>query len=183
MQKKRLLTSILASGLLAAMLPGVAAAQTEAAGTVTFGDNITCEFGQGSDAALAPCEMAEDGSALTLTFTNPQVRTGAFEGISVLDGELRANLAEATFESDGTVFFAGEVESCGSGTVYFDWAASGIQDETGGLIWDAITLTTVPGGTLAVTATIDETETNVAVPNGDGSSTHDTAVSYSCDAA
>ncbi len=183
MQKKRLLTSILASGLLAVMLPGVAAAQTEAAGTVTFSDNVTCEYGQGSEAALPPCEMSEDGSLLTLTFTNPQVRTGTFEGISVLDGELRGNLAEATFEADGTVFFAGEVEGCGSGTVYFDWAGSGIQDETGALVWQTNTLTTAPGGTLAVTATIDESDTNGPVPNGDGSSTLNAAIAYSCDAA
>jgi hypothetical protein len=181
--KKRYITSLVAGGLMAALLPGAAMAQTEAEGTVTFGDNVTCEYGQGSAAALPACEASEDGTIMTLTFLNPQIRTGPFDGISVLDGVLVGNFAEATFEVSGSVFFAGEVEGCGEGTVLFDYAGSGIQDETGALIWETNLLTSAPGGTLPVTATIDELGTNEAVPNGDGSSTLISTVTYSCDAA
>ena len=181
--RKRSILTIVVGGLLAAMLPMAAAAQTEGEGAVTFGDNITCDFGQGSAVALPPCEASEDGTMLTITFQNPQVRSGPFEGISVLDGKLVGNYADATFEVSGTVFFAGSVEGCGEGTVYFDYAGGGIQDESGALIWETNGLTSVPGGTLPVTATIDEIGTNEAVPNGDGTSTLISTVSYSCDAA
>lgn len=181
--KKRYITSLVAGGLMAAMLPGAAMAQTEAEGPVTFGDNVTCEFGQGSAAALPACEANEDGTVLTITFMNPQIRSGPFDGISVLDGAMVANFAEASFEVSGSVFFAGEVEGCGEGTVMFDYAGSGIQDESGALVWDTNMLTSVPGGTLPVTATIDELGTNEATPNGDGSSTLTSVVTYSCDAA
>ena len=166
---------------MAAMLPGAAMAQTEGESTVVFGENVTCEFGQGSEAALPACEASEDGTMLTITFLNPQTRSGLFEGISVLDGTLVGNFAEATFEVSGSVFFAGEVEGCGEGTVYFDYAGSGIQDESGALIWETNGLTSVPGGTLPVTATIDELGTNEATPNGDGTSTLISTVTYSCD--
>ena len=96
--KKRYITSLVAGGLMAAMLPGAALAQTEAEGAVTFGENITCEYGQGSAAVLPACEASEDGTMLTLTFLNPQTRTGPFDGISVLDGTMVGNFAEATFE-------------------------------------------------------------------------------------
>jgi hypothetical protein len=181
--KKRTITSLVAGGLLTAMLPGVALGQTEAEGTDTYAENVTCEYGQGSAAALPACEASEDGTILTLTFVNPQTRSGPFDGISVLDGTMVGNFAEATFEVSGSVFFAGEVEGCGEGTVLFDYAGSGIQDETGALIWETNMLTSVPGGTLPVTATIDELGVNEATLNGDGSATLISNVTYSCDAA
>jgi len=180
--KKRLMISLVAGGLLAATMSGVAAAQTEGEGTVTFGDNVTCDFGQGSAATLPACEASEDGTILTLTFMNPQIRTGAFDGISVLDGTMVGNFAEATFEVSGSVFFAGEVEGCGEGTVYFDYAGSGTQDESGALIWETNMLTSAPGGTLPVTATIDEVSATEAAPNGDGTATIPVSITYSCDA-
>ena len=182
MRKRSIFTTI-AGGLLAAMLPIAAAAQTDGEITLTYSENMTCEYGQGSAQALPPCEMSEDGTVLTLTFVNPQTRSGAFEGHSVLYGWLKGNFAEATFEAGGTTFFSGEVEGCGAGTAFFDWAASGVQDESGALIWETNTLTSVPGGTLALTATTDELGTNDAVANADGSFTMISPVTYSCDLA
>jgi len=181
--KKRSIFTLLVGGLMAAMLPAAAAAQMEGEIILTYSENTTCEFGQGSAQGLPACEMSEDGTMITLTFVNPQTRTGTLEGHSVLYGELHGNLAEATFEASGITFFAGEVEGCGAGTVYFDWAASGVQDETGGLIWETNTLTAVPGGTLAITATTDELGTNDAVQNADGSFTMTSPITYSCDSA
>lgn len=179
--KKRHISSLVAGGLMAALLPGAAMAQMEAEGEVRFGDNVTCEYGQESAAALPACEFNEDGTVMTLTFMNPQDRSGPFEGISVLDGVMVGNFAEGTFEIGGTMFFAGEVEGCGEGTVLFDYAGGGILDETGAPVWETNMLTAVPGGTLPVTGTIDELDTNNAVPNGDGSSTLTYTASYSCD--
>jgi hypothetical protein len=181
--KNRYITSLVAGGLMAAMLPGAAMAQTEGEGTLIFGDNVTCDFGQGSELALPACDASEDGTMVTITYSNPQERSGPFDGISVLNGQLDGNFAEATFEVSGTMFFAGEVEGCGVGTVYFDNAGAGIQDESGALIYDTNTFTSMPGGTLPVTAVIDEIGTNEATPNGDGSSTLTYTVTYSCDAA
>ena len=168
---------------MAAVVPIVAAAQTEGEITLTYSENMTCDSGQGSAMALPACEMSEDGTVLDLTFVNPQTRSGAFDGHSVLYGWLEGNLAEGTFEAGGTTFFSGEVEGCGSGTVYFDWAASGVLDESGALIWETNTLTSVPGGTLPVTATTVELGANDAVQNDDGSFTMISPVTYSCDAA
>ena len=181
--KKRSMLSVLAGGLMAAMLPMGAAAQTEGEINLSYSENMTCDFGQGSPMALPPCEMSEDGTMMTLTFVNPQTRTGAFEGVSVLYGWLTGNFAEATFEAGGTTFFVGEVEGCGEGTVLFDWAASGVLDENGAPIWETNTLTSVPGGTLPVTATTDELGTNDAVQSADGSFSMISPVTYSCDVA
>lgn len=181
--RKRSILSVLASGLMAAMLPMGAAAQTEGEINLSYSENTTCDFGQGSPMALPPCEMSEDGTMMTLTFVNPQTRSGAFDGVSVLYGTLMGNLAEGTFEAGGTTFFAGTVEGCGEGTVYFDWAASGVLVEDGSLLWETNTLTSVPGGTLPVTATTDELGTNDAVQNADGSFSMVSPVTYSCDAA
>ena len=181
--QKRTILSVLVGGLIAAMLPPAAAAQTEADGAVTYAENMTCDFGQGSAMELPACEASEDGSVLSLTFINPQSRSGPFEGISVLDGVLVGNFADATFEVGGTVFFAGAVEGCGEGTVYFDYAGSGTQDESGALIGVPNLLPSIPGGTLPVKATIDEIGVTEAVLNGDGTAPIMSAVSYSCDAA
>ncbi len=45
--KKRSTTSLVVGGLMAAMLPGVAVAQTTAERGVTFAGNVTGDFGQG----------------------------------------------------------------------------------------------------------------------------------------
>ncbi len=56
---------------------------------------------------------------LTLTFLNPQIRAGPFDGLSVLDGTMVGDFAEPTFEVSGSVFFLGEVEGCGEERVFF----------------------------------------------------------------
>ena len=61
---------------MAAVVPIVAAAQTEGEITLTYSENMTCDSGQGSAMALPACEMSEDGTVLDLTFVNPQTRSG-----------------------------------------------------------------------------------------------------------
>ena len=175
------LIAAVAGGLMAAMLPGAAAAQTEGEGTVTFGDNVLCEFGQGSALPLPACETNEDGTILTITLSNPQDRSGPFDGIQVLNASIVANFAESTFEVSGSSYFAGEVEGCGPGTVNFDYAAGGTLDENLQPVFETNTYTAVPGGTLPITATIDEVSVNDATPNDDGTSTITYSVTYSCD--
>jgi len=50
--KKRAIIGLVAGGLIAAMLPGVAVAQMEGEGTTTYTVNVTCEAGQ--ESPLAP---------------------------------------------------------------------------------------------------------------------------------
>jgi hypothetical protein len=181
--KKRFIISLVTAGLMAAVLPGLAAAQTEGEGTLVFGDNNTCEFGQGSALPLPACEFNEDGTIITITFSNPQDRSGPFDGVQVLSGSFVGNTADFTFEVSGTSYFAGEVEGCGPGTVYFDYAGGGTLDENLAPVWETNTYTAVPGGTLPITATIDEVGVNAATPNGDGTSTLTYTATYSCDEA
>jgi len=116
---------------------------------------------------------------VAITFNNPQVRSGAFDGISVLDGTLMAK-ADDTFEVSSTVLFAGEVEGCGTGMVIFEHSGQGTVGADGAPVWETNTFTTVPGGSLPVTATIDEVGVNEATANEDGTSTLTYRVSYSC---
>jgi hypothetical protein len=178
--KKRSIISLVAGGLIAAMLPGVAVAQTEAEGDLIFSGNVTCEFGQGSVKPLPPCEADENG-VVTLTMTNPQDRSGPFDGFQFLEAEVQLDTTDGTFEATGYSYFAGEVEGCGSGTVYFDWEAVGATGDDGLPGFETNRYTSVPGGTLAVTATIDELVTET--PNGDGTSFIPYTVTYSCDEA
>jgi hypothetical protein len=161
--KKRSIIALIAGGLLAAMLPGAAVAQTEAEGTVRFTD--------------------EGGTVMTLTFSNPQTRSGPFDGISVLNGSLVGNFATGTFEVNGTAWFAGEVEGCGPGSVAFDWSGGGTLDENGAPVWETNDYTSVPGGSLPITATIDEVNVDPETVNGDGTKTIAYSTTYSCDAA
>ena len=177
--KKRYITSLAAGALMAAMLPGAAMAQTEGDVGLTFALNPTCEFGQGSD--MAPCEFDESGPIMTITFSNPQSVSGAFEGIAVLNGTYVGNQGDGTFESSGTAFFAGEVEGCGAGTVNFDYTSSGTINEDGSNSFDHDTYTIVPGGTLAVTGGYEQTAEET--PNDDGTSNGFYTATYSCEAA
>jgi len=151
----------------------------DAEGTVTSGDNVTCEYGQGSTAVLPACDRNDDDTMVSITFMNPRVMSGPFDGISVLDGTLMAK-SDDTFGASGTMFFAGEVEGCGSGTVIFEWSGQGTVGADGAPVWETSTLSAAPGGPLPVTATIDELGVNEATANGDGTRTLTYSVSYSC---
>ncbi len=178
--KKRYITSLVAGGLMAAMLPGAAMAQMEGGGDLLFSGNTTCEFGQGSPQELPPCE-ADDSGVVTLTFTNPQDRSGSFDGFQFLEGSVVLDTTTGTFEATGYSYFAGAVEGCGSGTIYFDWEAVGALNAHGVPEFEVNQYASTPGGTLPVTATVVETPTEV--PNGDGSSTTSYTAEYSCDEA
>ncbi len=110
--KKRFIISLVAGGLMAAMLPGVAAAQTEGEVTTTYTPNVTCEFGQESPLSLPPCEFDEEAGLLTFTMLNPASTTGAFEGVQVLDAGGVQNVADGSFSGSGLVFWSGTVEGC-----------------------------------------------------------------------
>jgi hypothetical protein len=166
---------------MAAMLPGVTAAQTTAEGGVAFAGNVTCEFGQGSEKPLPPCERDEGGTIATLTMINPQDRTGPFEGTQFLQLTVALDTTDGTFTGEGSSFFAGEVEGFGTGTVHFDYEAVGYTNADGVPEFETNRYTSVPGGTLAVTATIDEL--TVETPNGNGTAWIPYTATYSCDAA
>lgn len=112
---------------------------------------------------------------------NPQDRTGPFEGVQFL--QLNANLdtTDGTFTGTATSYFAGVVEGCDSGTVHFDYEAVGYTNAEGLPEFEINRYTSAPGGTLAVTATIDEL--TVETPNGDGTSWIPYTTTYSCDVA
>jgi hypothetical protein len=177
--KKRFITSLAAGTLMAAMLPGMATAQTEGQVALTYALNFQCEFGQGS--ATPPREVDESVPSITIVVMNPQSLTGAFDGIAVLDGHWVGDQGAATFETTGTAFFAGEVEGCGVGTVIFDYTSAGTINEDGSNTSDHDTYTIVPGGTLAVTG--GYTQTGEEIPNGDGTATIPYTATYSCDGA
>ncbi len=174
--KKRSIVSLVVGGLMAAMLPGAAVAQTEGEVTATFAFNPTCEFGQGSQ--MQSCEIDESESILTITFSNPQSLSGAFDGIAVLNGSYVGNLADGTFETFGSAFFAGEVEGCGPGTVNFDYAGKGTINADNTNTFESDVYTIVPGGSLAITGGYEQTGTDI--DNGDGSATNTYAAIFSC---
>ena len=179
--KNRLVPSALViGGLMAALLPSAAVAQSEGEGTLAFSNNTTCDLGQGSDRSLPPCEVDENG-ILTMTFTNPQDRSGPFDGFQFLEASGQLDTADGSFEASGYSYFAGEVEGRGTGTVFFDWEAVGATNAEGLPEFEVNRYTSTPGGTLAVTATIDELTTET--PNGDGSSSLPYTVEWSCDAS
>ena len=177
--KKRLMIGLLSAGLLAAMLPGVVAAQAaEAEGTTTFATNFTCELGQGSPLDLPACEV--DETAMHFTVLNPARKTGTFDGVQVLDATVDMNPADGSFTYSGLVLFVGTVEGCGTGTVYFEVEGEGMPNETGPSTWTSNTHTAVPGGTLPLTGTLDESGTEVV--NDDGTVTWSYTGTYACDA-
>jgi hypothetical protein len=179
---KRFLTTLVAGGLMAAMTPGVAVGQTESAeGTTTFTTNVTCEVGQGSPLSLPACEVDEATGVGTLTLLNPASRTGTFEGVEIFDGEVALNLATGEFSHSGLVLFSGTVEGCGAGTVFFDTSGEGTHDADGVATFTSKLYTVVPGGTLPIEGTLDESGTEVM--NGDGTATQGYIGTYTCDAS
>ena len=164
---KRLAIGLL-SAALAAMVPAAAAAD-EAEGATTFATNFTCEFGQGSPLELPACEL--DGAGMRLSLLNPARKTGTFDGVQVLDG---------TVALEGLVFFFGTVEGCGTGSVYFEATGEGMPNEVGPSTWTSNTLTAVPGGTLPLTGTLDESGTEIV--NEDGSVTWEYTGTFTCEA-
>ena len=177
--KKRLMIGLLTAGLAATMLPGVATAQTrEAEGATTFAANFTCEFGQGSPLMLPACEV--DDTAMHLTVLNPARKTGTFDGVQVLDATVDMDPADGSFADSGLAFFAGTIAGCGSGTVYFAVEGKGMPNDVGASTWTSNTHTVVPGGTMPLTGTLDESGTEVV--NDDGSVTWSYTGTYTCDA-
>ena len=175
--KKRHITTLVAGGLLAAMLPGAAMAQTEAEVALTFALNPTCDFGQGS--SMEPCGPDESGESIELTFSNPQHASGAMNGISVLIGTYVPGI-DGTFATSGTAFFAGEVEGCGAGTVYLDYAGAGTMNEDGTNTFESDVYTVVPGGSIPVSGSYEQT-----VPdrqNDDGTATAIYTAALTCEA-
>jgi hypothetical protein len=177
--KKRYITSLVAGGLMAAMLPGMAAAQMEGEGTTTYASNFTCELGQGSPLSLPPCELDEEAGLLSFTILNPAITTGALEGVQVFDGVGVLDMAEGSFSGSGLLFWSGTVEGCGAGTFYAEgeYAATGGPDGVDTFSVNSYTI--VPGGTLPITGTIDGPGTDVL--NADGSRTQAWTATYSCD--
>jgi hypothetical protein len=179
--KKRFITSLAAGGLMAAMVPGVAAAQTEGEGTTTYTTNVTCEAGQESPLALPPCEFDEEAGLVTFAMLNPASTTGALEGVQVFDAVGVQNVADGSFSGSGLLFWSGTVEGCGAGTFYAEGEFAGAPDADGVNTFSVNDFTIVPGGSLPITGTIDGTGTEV--PNDDGSATQATTSTYSCDEA
>jgi hypothetical protein len=176
--KKRLIISLVAGGLMAAMLPGVAAAQMEGEGTTTYIGNPTCEFGQGSPLSLPPCGFDEAAGLMTFTMLNPATTTGVLEGMQVFDAVGVQNVADGSFTGSGLLFWTGTVEGCGEGTFYAEGEFAGVADADGVTTFSVNTFTVVPGGSLPITGTWDGTGTEV--PNADGSATQATTFTYSC---
>lgn len=177
--EKRVITSLIAGGLLGAMLPGVAVAQNEGEYSITYNANFTCEFGQGSPLELPPCEFDEGSGVATVTMLNPGATTGVLEGRQVFDGVAELNLADGTFSGRGSMFWSGAVEGCGEGSFFGEGEFAGGPDAGGATNFSVNNYTIVPGGSLPITGTIDAT--GPEAPNADGSATQTSALTYSCD--
>lgn len=173
------MTSLLAGGLMAAMLPGAASAQSDAEGTMTFAFTLTCDVGQGSPWALPPCEMNEDTGILTVTVLSPDKVTGTFDGVQVRDGAIELDTANGDFAYAAQVMFSGTVEGCGAGTVYFEADGEGTNDADDIATFTSNTYTIVPGGTLPVVGSLDLSGTEV--PNDDGTETMSYTGTYTCE--
>jgi hypothetical protein len=119
------------------------------------------------------------GTIPAITFSNPQSAAGAFTGIQTLNGTYLPNLADRTFEASGTAVFAGEVEGCGVGVVYFDYRGSGTIATDGSNVFESDTYTAVPGGSLPIVGSIAQSGIDAA--NGDGTSTAPYSGTYACD--
>jgi len=172
--------AVILGGLMAAMVSTVAAAQTSGESDLVFSSNFTCDLGQGSGRSLPPC-VADENGVVTMAFSNVQDRSGAFDGVQLLEASGQLDTNDGTFEAAGYSFFAGSVEGCGTGTMYFDWEAVGAMNAEGLPTFEINRYTSAPGGTLAVTATLEELVTET--PNGDGTSSIPYTFEYSCDAA
>ena len=176
--RRRHLTTLAAAALAASLLPGATVAHDDEEIDLTFALNPTCEFGQGSD--MAPCEADEDGVPLAITFANPQHASGVLEGMAVLTGTFLPDYANGTFKAHGTAFFAGEAHDCGEGTLHLDYAGSGTINEDGTNTSESDVYTVMPGGTLPVTGSYEQTVAEV--PNDDGTATATYTASLTCEA-
>ena len=151
----------------------------EAVGTITWTNNLKCNIGQGVEWSLpqSPCVQDAEG-----TFTIPVVTadavTGTFDGVQARDGVLLYG-ANGDFSLSGTIVFMGRVEGCGSGTVFFETTAEGI-DADGIATYTSNTATTVPGGTLPVVGSLEMSGTEVL--DDDGNKTIAYTGTFSCDA-
>ena len=179
--KKRPIIGLVAGGLMAAMLPGVAASQMEGQGSTTYTTNVTCEFGQESPFSLPPCEFDEEVGLMTFTMINPASTTGAFEGVQVLEAVGGQNVLDGSFSGSGTLFWSGTVEGCGAGTFFAETEFAGGPDADGVNDFSVNDFTIVPGGSLPITGTFEAR--GAEVPNGDGSATQAYRATYSCDEA
>ena len=177
--KKRSIIGVLAGGLMAAMLPGAAAAQNDAEGTMTWANNPTCRADQEVAWSLPPCEQDPDTGILTLPFVNPDKMTGTFDGVQVREGVLEFDVGNADFTYSARALFMGTVEGCGSGTVYFEVSGEGGHDADNVATFGSNTFTAVPGGTLPVVGSLDMSGTEVR--NDDGTNTVSYTGSYGCD--
>jgi hypothetical protein len=178
--RKRLAISLVAPGLLAAMLPGAVVAQNDAEGTMTWANNGTCSTGGESPWSLPACEQDPDTGILTLPFTNPDKMTGTFDGVQVREGVLEFDVSDADFTYTARALFMGTVEGCGPGTVYFEVNGEGGHDADDVATFSSHTFTAVPRGTLPVVGSLDMSGTEVR--NDDGTQTVSYTGSYSCNA-
>ena len=177
--KKRHITGLLASGLLASMLPGAVSAQGDAEGTMTWAFALTCDAGQGPAWAVPPCEFDEDTGILTVTILSAERMAGTFDGVQSRAGTLEmAENGDFSYAAD--VIFAGTVEGCGSGTVYFEAKGEGNNDPSDIATYTSNTYTVVPGGSLPVEGSVETPGTEA--PNDDGTETMSYIGTYTCDA-
>jgi hypothetical protein len=79
--------------------------------------------------------------------------TGPFVGTSTSPYRLILH-ADGSFEFEGTSTFTGTVAGCGTGTVLFNLTGQG-ELVGGNPVLSKSSLTTVPGGTLSVHASLD----------------------------
>ncbi len=148
----------------------------ESGGTSHEFVNITCDYGQRTVRDLPECHADEEG--LYLTVVSPGQRTGAFDGFQVVEGVAVIDPVDGSFAYSGQMAFAGSVEGCGTGTVFFDVEGEGYTDAGGVTTFTSNSFTVTPGGTLDLAGTIDEAGTEV--PQGDGTVTLEYRASYSC---
>jgi len=177
--KKRLTISLVAAGLVAA-LPGIAMAQGDAEGTLTWANNVTCSTGQEVAWSQLPCDQDPETGILTLAFVNPDKMTGTFDGVQVREGLLEFDVGNADFTYAARALFMGTVEGCGPGTVYFEVSGEGGHDADDRATFSSHTFTAVPGGTLPIVGSLDMSGTEVR--NDDGTQTVGYIGSYTCDA-
>jgi hypothetical protein len=88
------------------------------------------------------------------------------------------NPADGSFTYNGEMTFAGTMEGCATGTVFFDVTGEGTTDASGVSTFTSNTFTAMPGGTLHLIATIDESGTEDQ--QGDGTTIMDYPATYSC---
>jgi hypothetical protein len=146
----------------------------DAKGTTATASNVVCESGQGSPRGLPRCSIDAVGAHITML--NPAVKTGSFDGVQLLDATVVFSSRGGLSTYSGEAFFAGTVEGCGEGTVYFEVSGEGSRENDGTNTFTSNTCTAVPGGTLPLTGTLDEIGTEVL--HDDGTATLDHTGTY-----